>query len=91
MKTLNLQAAAEFLNISTDSLKDLAGGGVVPAAKIGKAWVFSDESLDDYLREEIRKQTAERRGQPSIKVPTSYTRTVRRQPRTPPALNRSSL
>lgn len=84
MKTMNLSAAAEFLNISTDALKDLAGSGIVPAAKIGKAWVFSDESLDDYLREEIRKQTAERRM--DGKAPTAYTRTIRRAPRTPPAL-----
>lgn len=91
MKTFNIEQAAEFLNISTDTMKDLAGSGVVPGAKIGKAWVFADELLEEYLREEIRQQTAERRGlvnaEPT-KIPTAYTKTVRRgrQARIPPPL-----
>lgn len=90
MKTFGIESAAEFLNVSPDTMKDLAQNGVVPGAKIGKCWVFSDESLESYLREEIRKQTADRRGdsgtEPPAKVPTTYSRTVRRKPRTPPPL-----
>ena len=89
MKTHDIEGAAVFLNVSTDTMKDLAGKGVVPGAKIGKGWVFSDEALEDYLREEIRRQTAERRGMPAgkLKVDTAYSRTVRRKPRTPPTLS----
>lgn len=61
MKTFSVDEAADFLNISADSLKYLAGRGIVPGAKIGKAWVFLDESLEYYLRDEVVRQTTERR------------------------------
>ena len=65
MKTYDLKGAAEFLCISPDSMRDMADSGKVPAAKIGPAegrrWVFTDEALEEYLRDEIRQQTAKRR------------------------------
>lgn len=94
MKTYGLEEAAAFLNISPDTLKDFAGSGVVPGAKIGKCWVFSDESLEQYLRDEIVRQTNERRGIKSAppeekKQPpmTAYARTVRRGRAAPPLLS----
>lgn len=60
--TFDLDAAAEILKLSKYSLRKLAKDGVVPAAKIGKRWVFSDKELADYLRSEIKKQTDARRG-----------------------------
>ncbi len=91
MKTLNLETAAEFLNISADTMRDLAADGTVPGAKIGKCWVFTDEDLDAYVRDEVRRQTAERRGgqlsvpSPEL-IPTAFTRSVRRKAMTPPPL-----
>ena len=64
MKTYGIDGAAEFLNISPDTMRDLAANGSVPGAKIGKSWVFADEDLAEYLRNEIRKQTAKLRGVP---------------------------
>jgi len=65
----------------------------VPAAKIGPTtgyrWIFTDESLDEFLREEIKRQTAERRGvklSAPTQVPTAFTRSVRRKAVTPPPL-----
>ena len=89
MKTYNVEGAAEFLNISADTLKDLAGNGSVPGAKIGKCWVFSEEDLAEYLRAEIRRQTNERRGQPQAKVATAFQKAIpkRRQFKAPPPLN----
>lgn len=91
MKTFGVDGAAAFLNISADTMKDLAQNGIVPGAKIGKCWLFTDEDLEAYVREEILRQTAERRGVQAVagqspSVPTAFTRTVRRQPRKPPPL-----
>lgn len=61
MKTYCLEEAAKFLNISCDTMRDLAADGTVAGAKIGKGWVFSEDDLSEYLRDEIRKQTLSRR------------------------------
>lgn len=83
MKTFDLVSGAEFLNLSVDTLGDLVGDGTIPAAKIGKRWVLTDESLETYLRDEIERQTNARRGQPIIgnrraKVPTAFKQSIRR-------------
>lgn len=90
MKTFGLEEAAAFLRVSKDSMRDMADSGKVPAAKIGPTagyrWVFTEESLEEYLREEIRRQTAERRRTPSIaQALASIPR--RRETRSPPLLN----
>lgn len=87
MKTLNLTEAAAFLKVSDDTLKDLAQSGAVPGAKVGKCWLFVDEDLEQYVREVVRRQTAERRG---VTVPqriaTEATRIRRRRNAEPPSL-----
>lgn len=93
MKTYNLEAAATFLNVGTTTMIELAGLGIIPGAKIGKEWVFTDEGLESYLRDEITKQTAERRGGKPEKdlqkkrVPTALSRVSRRRPAPPPSLS----
>lgn len=65
MKTFDLEEAAAFLRVSKDSMRDMADSGKVPAAKIGPTagyrWVFTDEALEEYLREEVTRQTRDRR------------------------------
>ena len=97
MKTFDLEGAAEFLRVSKDSLRDMADSGKVPAAKIGPhagyRWVFTDEGLEEYLRDEIRKQTAVRRGE-KLEMTRLYENSPtpgrypsgRRKPMTPPPL-----
>lgn len=93
MKTYNLEAAATFLNVGTTTMIELAGLGIIPGAKIGKEWVFTDEGLESYLRDEITKQTSERRGEKPEKnlqkkhVPTAMSRVSRRRPAPPPSLS----
>lgn len=93
MKTYNLEAAATFLNVGTTTMIELAGLGIIPGAKIGKEWVFTDEGLESYLRDEIAKQTTERRGEKPEKdlkkkhVPTALSRVGRRRPAPPPSLS----
>ncbi len=60
-ETLSLTEASEYLNTSVSTLEELVDVGSVPAAKIGKAYVFHIEHLREYLRAEIERQTAERR------------------------------
>ena len=60
MRSCNLDECADFLKIHGDSAADLAASGGIPAAKIGRRWVFLEENLVAYLRTEIRVQTNER-------------------------------
>lgn len=59
--TMDLDQAADYLKISTDTMRDLADSGTIPGAKVGKQWVFRTPDLDAYLAKEIATQTEERR------------------------------
>lgn len=87
-KTFDIKGAAAILHMSPWMLGRMASRGVVPAAKVGRRWIFADEALAEYLRGEIKKQTAERRGEPKKMVPdpTPYYPSERRCPRPPPPL-----
>jgi hypothetical protein len=50
IKTLNLEQAADFLKLHPEELRSRAKAGIVPAAKIGKRWVFIENDLADYVR-----------------------------------------
>lgn len=90
MKTFDLEEAAAFLRVSKDSMRDMADSGKVPAAKIGPTsgyrWVFIDEALEQYIRDEIARQTLERRrmNQPSTIRPAVIG--AGREARKPPEL-----
>lgn len=61
MKTLNSIEAAAFLKVAVTSVEELAMDGIVPAAKIGRSWVFFEQDLIEYLAQIIKQQTEERR------------------------------
>lgn len=50
MKTMGLAEAAEFLRASEETVREKAAAGEIPGAKIGRAWVFIDADLAEYLR-----------------------------------------
>lgn len=50
MNTLNLNQAAAFLHLHPTTLLKKIHAGQIPAAKIGKRWVYIDVDLTDYLR-----------------------------------------
>ncbi len=90
-----LKEGAEHIRVSPDSLRELAESGEVPAAKIGpnggRVWVFTDESLDEFVRQEIARQTADRRRSITL-VPRSQagperTASGKRKPAPPPKLS----
>lgn len=48
-RSLTLAAAAEFLKISPEMLRQHARKGIVPASKEGRSWRFSQTELEDWL------------------------------------------
>jgi hypothetical protein len=56
MHTLNLQQAADFLKIHPVTLGQKARAGEIPGAKIGKAWVFVEIDLTDYIRAQYQER-----------------------------------
>lgn len=64
MPTMNVIEAAETLKVHPKTVEDLIRNGILPAAKIGRAWVMMTEHVMTYLEDQIIKQTAARRGVP---------------------------
>lgn len=67
MKTLDILECAEFLKIERTHALTLAGAGKLPGAKIGRGWVFLEEDLAEYLRNEVRRQQRERLNEAAVK------------------------
>jgi excisionase family DNA binding protein len=57
--TLNLGQAAAYLHVHEQTLLKLARAGAVPAAKVGRAWVFIDVDLLAYIRAKYRQQVVQ--------------------------------
>ncbi|WP_398308338.1 helix-turn-helix domain-containing protein [Zoogloea sp.] len=76
MDTLNVDEAADFLKVHTNTVLRLINDGTIPAAKIGRAYVMLKTDLMAYLEDQVIQQTAVRRG-----IPLSY---ITRRKRTPP-------
>ena len=60
MRTLSISEAAEVLKVHENTVAELVGTGAIPAAKIGRAWVFIDDDLFDFVRKEIFRQSTAR-------------------------------
>jgi excisionase family DNA binding protein len=56
VKTLNIEETAKLLKVHIETVSRLAKTGQLPGAKIGRAWVFLEEDLIEYLREQIKAQ-----------------------------------
>ncbi len=67
MNTLNLEETARFLKVHTETVSRLAKTGQLPGAKIGRAWVFLEEDLIEYLREQIQAQQTMRVEQSEVR------------------------
>ena len=49
-ETFNLMRAAQFLQLHWQTLRKKAKSGEIPAAKLGRRWVFLKVDLVSYLR-----------------------------------------
>lgn len=70
MKTLNLEETARFLKVHIETVGRLAKTGQLPGAKIGRSWVFLEEDLIEYLREQIQAQQTMRVEKSEVREPT---------------------
>ena len=70
MNTLNLEETARFLKVHTETISRLAKTGQLPGAKIGRAWVFLEEDLVEYLRDQIQAQQTMRAEESKVRDQT---------------------
>ena len=56
VRTLTLEEAASFLNIHKETLRQKVKAGEIPAAKIGKAYVFIESDLVDVIRSDYSSE-----------------------------------
>jgi excisionase family DNA binding protein len=56
MSTLDLNEAAALLKIHPATLQQKARAGQIPGAKIGRAWVFVEVDLLEYVRSQYQRQ-----------------------------------
>ncbi|WP_368667920.1 helix-turn-helix domain-containing protein [Methylophilus sp. 13] len=59
MITLSTKEAAAFLHLHPTTLLDRTKSGEIPAAKIGKCWVFLQVDLIEYLRSKYSQQASQ--------------------------------
>ncbi|HBD9275090.1 TPA: helix-turn-helix domain-containing protein [Legionella pneumophila] len=50
MNTFNIEEASEFLGAHRETIRRMAASGELPAAKIGKSWIFLEQDLVMYIR-----------------------------------------
>lgn len=66
MKTLTIKEAADFLQIHPQTLRNRAACGDIPGAKIGRAWVFIEIDIADYLRSQYHRRTLQGDGKETL-------------------------
>lgn len=66
--TLNTTEAADLLKVHPNTVERLINDGVIPAAKIGRAWVMLKAHVLQYLENKIIQETSVRRGMPAPKT-----------------------
>lgn len=89
MRTLDLIECAAFLKIDRTTALALAGRGDLPGAKVGRAWVFLEDELAEWLRQQIAAQRRQRQAEATqyatipLDSPTSVRPLARRSRRRP--------
>lgn len=56
MESMNLEQAAHFLKLHPEELRRRAKAGKIPAAKIGKCWVFLTADIVEFVRSQYASQ-----------------------------------
>jgi len=60
VRTFDLQECADFLKVDRTTAMKLAQQGDIVGARIGRAWVFLEDDVVAFLREQAQQQTLER-------------------------------
>ena len=58
--TVDINGAAELLKVHPKTVLDLISAGVLPAARVGRAYVLLTKDVLDHITQQIINQTAER-------------------------------
>lgn len=53
-RLMDVEEAANYVGLSTFTVRRLAKQGQLPAAKIGRAYRFKKEDIDSYLRTQYK-------------------------------------
>ena len=56
MKTYNAEQAAAILFVHENRILEWAAAGELAGVKLGRAWVFRERDLEDFLDRKIREQ-----------------------------------
>ncbi|WP_296830783.1 helix-turn-helix domain-containing protein [Thiomicrospira sp.] len=56
LKTLTLQQVAELLQVNPETVRRHAQAGKIPCAKLGSKWVFIEQDVAQYLRNQYSKK-----------------------------------
>lgn len=59
MKTLTVDECLELLKCEKTKFFSLVHQGAIPGAKIGRCWIFLEEDIHQFLKNEIEKQQQE--------------------------------
>jgi len=55
-KMFDVDQAANFLGVSTETMRILARAGKVPCGKIGRQWRFDEEDLKSFIQDQYKRQ-----------------------------------
>jgi excisionase family DNA binding protein len=55
MNTLDLQQASDLLKLHPQTILQKARAGELPAAKLGKCWVFIEQDLIEWIRSQYTR------------------------------------
>lgn len=83
---LEVDEACKYLKMSKVTLYRHARNGVIPAFKVGGAWKFNKSSLDDWIHQRVKEDTAARSLKSSTK--TKHTESNKSKEKKPPANRR---
>jgi excisionase family DNA binding protein len=79
--TLDITEVATMLRADPETIMRLARTGELPAAHIGKSWVFLRDDVISYLKERILKETTGRRDRNASQTPLAISFPVQRASR----------
>jgi len=59
--TVDIEGAAQLMNIHARTAEKLVVRGILPAARIGRAYVLMERDVLAYIEEQVACQTAQKR------------------------------
>lgn len=59
IRTLNIDEACQLLHTHKSTLYQKIASGEIPAARIGRSWIFVELDLVDYIRKQYKAESQE--------------------------------